>query len=126
MAPTVPDPPRMAPASTVKALEVEDPFTRRVPAPTVVAPPWVLVPESVKVPVPDFASASVPDVFWIVPENVVLELSPPAASVYVPEPLVLSTIPDPARDPTTPLWAFMSSVPFTVRALPEGSALSMP
>ena len=88
-----------------------------VPVLTVVVPLYVLVPDSVKVPVPALVTAmevAVP--FSIIPEKIVEVLSPP--DVIVSDPLAeLVTVPAPAKDPTVSLKPFKSNMPFTVTAL---------
>jgi hypothetical protein len=69
---------------TVIALEVERGFVApnfNTPADMVVGPEYVLVPESVSVPVPAFVKAMLPKEFRMIPENVVLALLPPVVSV---------------------------------------------
>jgi hypothetical protein len=61
VAPTVPAPASMAPEFTVTAELAIEPFTIRVPALTVVAPEYVSVPDSVRVPVPALVTPPVPE-----------------------------------------------------------------
>ena len=87
----------LAPAPSVPVTEMVPPESL-----IVVFPPYVLAPESVRVPVPDFPMAPVaPE---ITPANVVLVLSP---EVRVPEPSVIaaavSLVVDVAIDPTVSL-----------------------
>jgi hypothetical protein len=71
-----------------------------VPAEIVVNPVAVFVPDKVSVPDPVLVKPTdVADPFSMTPENVVVELSPPAVSVGVPE-AVLVIKPLPAIEPT--------------------------
>ena len=83
---------RVAPSATVTAAEATEPVTESVPALTVVSPVYKLVPDNVIVPEPDLVRPPDPDA---TPENVVLEVSPPAVSVRPP----LVTVPAPAKEP---------------------------
>jgi hypothetical protein len=81
----------------------------------------VLVPVSVSVPGPILNSAPLPE---IVPENVVLVLSPPVKSVAAPS----VTAPAPASEPTAWSKPLKSSVAplATVNALSGAKALATP
>ena len=82
---------RVAPSATVTAAEATEPVTETVPALTVVAPVYKLVPDNVIVPEPDLVRPPDPDA---TPENVVFVVSP---AVSVRPPLV--TVPAPAKEP---------------------------
>jgi hypothetical protein len=86
-----------------------------VPVETVVAPVYVFVPESVKVPVPAFVSA--PEVPEITPVNDVEELSPPV--VRVPDPSAID--PAPATEPTVSEIPAKLNVPAIDIADPSGT-----
>src|SRR6185436_10383145 len=88
------------------------PATCNVPALIVVAPVYVLAPESVKMPVPALVSPPVP---LITPEKAVDVLLPPVVSVPVPS----VTLPTPAREPIVSAKLFRSKTvpPATTTAL---------
>ena len=99
----------------------------RVPAATLVAPEYVLRPDSVSVPVPLLVRPNAEVPFCNVPPNVVEVLSPPAVSVATPAPLLV-TIPAPAREPMVwlnPLRSTAAPAP-TVNALAVEKALAAP
>lgn len=106
-----------------KALALVLPLT--VPALMVKPPVKVLAPESVRVPVPALASATVPLPFCMIPEKVVEVLSPPAVKVIEPT-AVLVTVPAPASEPIISFLPFKSNVPVTVTALVSGITPAAP
>ena len=61
--PTGPSPINFAPDSTVTFEFNSEPLTSSVPALTVVSPLIVLLPDSVNVPAPFFASVPVPEIW---------------------------------------------------------------
>ena len=68
------------------------------------------MPARVKVPVPIFVRATVPEPSWIVPENVLVWSSPP--KVKVTAPLVPEvTVPPPLRPFKVTPWPPRSNVP---------------
>ena len=100
-----------------------------VPALMVNPPVKVLLPESVKEPVPVLASPSVPDPFWITPPNVEVVALPPTVRVAAPAiPLVMVPVPViPLRFKLLPL---MSSDPGLVMVrlplpTPDGMAVEL-
>ena len=126
IAPTVPVPPNVPPF-TLAALEACEPFTISVAALVVVVPEYVLAPDKISVPVPVFVRATAPLPFWMMPENVVELLLPPAVRMTAPAALLV-TVPAPASEPMTSLKPPRSNVApaATVTALAEPIALVMP
>src|SRR5262245_11857197 len=123
---TVPVPPRIAPVFTVTPLDAAMlPVTESVPPLTVVAPAYVLVPDSVNVPVPVLVRLVVAP--WIAPLKVVELLSPPVVSVAAVT-LVLVTLPAPASEPIDELKPLRSSVAKapTVNALADENPVCDP
>ena len=85
--------------------------TAKVPLLTVTAPPNVLLPDNVRVPVPCFVIPPLELLpsLWITPENVVEELSPPTVKISL---FIISIVPAPEIDP-------MVSETLTSRVAPE-------
>ena len=100
----------------------------RMPSLTVTPPVKVLLPPSVRVPVPVLIRPSAPAPFWMRPEKLPLLLLAPAVKVIAPA-WLLVMVPEPVKPLTVMLRLLRSRVPLTITSpllTPEGTAPVLP